>query len=100
MPKDPLLPYEDLHMTKSILRMELNVLAYAIIQGEPLSLLHSLLKEIDQVTNKLGHREMQLAVHDISYLIDHYYPISESTEWSVISSLGEKFRYIDRQTLY
>ncbi|MEL7431832.1 MAG: hypothetical protein AAGI90_04785 [Chlamydiota bacterium] len=94
------IPYEDLHMTKSIVRMEMNMLAYAITKKESIAHLHELLKDAKQEIVKLKDQSLDKALQDIGYLIDHHYPISESTHWDIIASLGEKFRFIDRKTLY
>ena len=94
------IPYEDLHMTKNIVRMELNVLASAIIEGQSITELHELLHDADKEIHKLENPEIEEHYQTIWSVIDHNYPISESTSWEVIESLGAAFRFIDAKTLY
>ncbi len=100
MPADFDLPYEDLHATKEILRMEMNMLANAINQGSSIQELHALLKETDADIHKLKDPEITKTFRHIWYIIDHNYPIVETTNWEIIESLGTAFRFIDQKTLY
>ena len=94
------LPYENLYSTKTILRMGMQLLAFAIADGQSVKELCHLMQETSEQVEKLNDPEVTTTFQHMRYLIEHNYPICESTDWEIIHELGDGFRLIDRKTIY